>query len=226
MDRDQSVSISDAELAIFNTVDDIVNKAVTAGDPIPALNFGGELVRSGQVRGLALAKLLYEMKSKWELFQSAGFDDNFEDVAFAHVGRSPETVTKYVRMWESIFMNEGISPEIKRKLMNRDVGDLLLLTAISREGVTDEKMEELATAPDRQELRNRIKGERGERTSSVNAIRIQLQRTEGRTYPVGALLARQGRDTVIIGTLNLDDEDELAEKAVARIVNAAKIEEI
>src|SRR5689334_11695542 len=131
MDRDQDLAISDSELAIFNTVDDIVNKAVTAGDPIPALNFGGELVRSGQVRGLALAKLLYEMKSKWELFQSAGFEDTFEDVAFAHVGRSPETVTKYVRMWEAIFESDGISPEIKRKLMNKDVGDLLLMTAIA-----------------------------------------------------------------------------------------------
>lgn len=230
MDRDQNIALSDAELAIFGTVDEIVLKAITAGDPVPAFNFGGELVRSGQVRGLALAKLLYEMKSKWSIFQAAGIEDNFEDVAFAHVGRSQETILKYTRMWENVFMNDGISAEMKRKLMGRDIKDLLLLTAIAREGISDEKMQELVSAPDRESLRDLIKGERGERTSSSNAIRLFLQRTENRTFPEGTLYARNGATTVVIGSLDLGnesgDESGVAEKAITRIIQSAGIVEI
>lgn len=229
-DIDQSVALSDSELTLLDYVSEIVTKSVTAGDPVPAFGFGKELVRSGQIRGLALAKLLYEMKSKWSIFQAAGIEDNFEDVAFEHVGRSPETILKYTRMWESIFANPEVSEDDKKRLMGKDIKELLLLPAIIREGVDKETMDKLLNASDRDSLRDIIKGERGDRTSSSNAIRIFLQRTENRTYPEGTIFARSGGHTSVIGSLDVNgatgDETGMAEKAIARIVGAAGIVEV
>lgn len=224
---DQEVQITDTELKVFDTVDSVVSKSVTAGDPIPAFTFAGELIRSGQIRGLALAKLLYEMKSKWALFQQAGIDDNFEDVAFAHIGRSAETILKYTRMWENIFANDGISEVIKRKLMGKDIGDLLLMTATIREGVDDKTMSKLLNAPDKNSLRDIIAESRGgDRTSSSNAVRIFIQLRDEGKYPRGCVYVKQGNESHIVGTLDVDSDDELVKKAIARITNSSGIVEV
>lgn len=224
---DQEIAITDTELKVFDTVDSVVSKAITAGDPLPAFSFAEELVRSGQIRGLALAKLLYEMKRNWHIFQAAGLEDNFEDAAFVHTGRAPDTVLKYTRMWENIFANKDIPEGIKKRLMGRDIKDLLLLTAVVREeSMTEDKLEMLANAPDANTIRELVKKERGERTSASTALRIMLQLRDGGKYPVGCLYAKQGNEFQIIGSLDVDSDDEMVKKSIARIVNSCGIMEV
>lgn len=222
---DQGVTLTDNELAIFRTVDNVVEQAVIAGDPTPAFEFANDLLRQGQVRGLALAKFLYLMKTKWNMFQAAGTEDNFEDVVFASTGRSPETATKYINMWYSIFENKDLSKEIKIQLMGRPIGDLLLMTATVREGVDDRTLQELVAAPDKIAIQDIVKRERGERTSSKTAVRIFLQRRAGSQIPEGSLYLRRGADTHIFGGLDITDEDADVQKAIARIINSSNISE-
>lgn len=223
---DQGVTLTENELQIFKTVDTVVEQAVIAGDPTPAFEFANDLLRQGQVRGLALAKFLYLMKVKWGMFQAAGTEDNFEDMVYVSTGRSPETVTKYINMWYSIFENKDLSKEIKMQLMGRPIGDLLLMTATVREGVDDKTLQELVTAPDKIAIQDIVKRERGERTSSKTAVRIFLQRKSDAQYPVGCLYVRRGMDVTIIGSLDVDSDSDDVQKAIVRIVNAANISEV
>ncbi len=224
--EDQDVVLTATELRIFDEVDRIVTSAVTSGDPVPAMGFAEELIRSGQVRGLALAKLWYELKSRWNLFQAAGFQDNFEDFTQAHTGKSPQTITKYTRMWENVFANPDISNDIKLQLMGKDIKQLLLLTALTREGVDEETMKDIAQSTDINDLREKIKGERGERTSSASAIRLFVQIREDGKYPKGCLYLKQGQTEVIFGSLDIDGGDELADKAINRVINSSGISEV
>jgi hypothetical protein len=219
-----SIVLTDTELRVFDTVDTIIEQSVTAGDPVPAMSFASELIRSGQIRGLALAKLFYGIKSRWELFQSAGIDDNFEDFTCVHTGYSNQTVKKYTRMWENIFENKDIGADIKSKLMGKDIKQLLLLSAVAGEGDVD--MGALADTDDEPALRDKIKEAKGERTSSSSAIRIFLQVRDSGNFPVGCLFIRKGGETTVIGSLDVGSGNEDSEKAINRILNAAGVVEV
>ena len=97
------VTIESAELEQLQDVDTIIVRAVAAGDPLIACNYGLNLKRSAAVKGLALAKLLHGMRSNWEMFQAAGIDEEFEDFVQANMDVVPQTARKYSDMWRSIF---------------------------------------------------------------------------------------------------------------------------
>lgn len=222
----QVLPLTTTELRVFDTVDEIIIQAITAGDPVPAMNFANELIRSSQVRGVALAKLFYGLSEQWNLFQAAGYDDNFVDFTEVHTGYSAQTITKYTRMWKNIFANPEISENVKKQLMGREIGQLLLLTALAGEGVDEDKMEEIANTSDERALKEAIRSERGERTSSATSVRIYLQLREEGNLPRGCLFVRRGNQTTIVGSLDVDSGEELVEKAINRIVNGAGISEV
>lgn len=224
--QDQPIALSQLDMKMFDEVDSIIASAVTAGDPLVALEYGKDLVGSALMRGLALAKLLYRLRENWEIFKAAGTDDSLEDMAYAHIGRSPETVTKYIRMWESVFENDDIPENVKKQLMGRSMPELLLITALAREGTTPETLEEIAHAPDRDAIRDIIKRERGGATSSKNSVYITIEMREGATKPKGTLTAVFGKERTIFGTLDVDSADEFVQKAINRILNSAHIKEL
>lgn len=220
---DQPVGLSSDDMNIFEDVDVIVSRAVTIGDPLIALDYGKELVKDMQVKGVALAKLLYRLKQNWNLFEVAGFEGTLTEVAELHLGRSEETVKKYIRMWESVFENNSIPQDVKNKLMGRPIGDLILLTAVAREGNGDE-LALLADASDRNSLRNLIRRVRGEQTSTKTAIHINLAMRSGQ-HPIGTLYAFQDGIKYMIGYLNVESDEDVVSRAIARIVGSARITE-
>lgn len=222
-DLGDSVRFAPEELKIFEDVDEVIGKAVTVGDPLLAFEFGEGLIKTSMVKGLAMAKLLYRLQESWNLFKSAGIEDDLETMAYVHMGVKPATTRKYVRMWAGIFENATLDAGTKLLLQGRPIKELLLLTAAVREGSL-EGDDLKAVALGAVNARDAIRDRRGEATSSKTAIRIFLQMQDVSKMPAGTLFAMQDGVRVVIGSLQPDGSD-LAEKAIARIINAAGITE-
>lgn len=216
---DQPVRLTEQETKVFEEVDNIVGRAITIGDPTLAFEFGSHLRRRQAVEGLALAKLLYRINESWDLFRSAGVEDDMVTVVHTEMGVAPETTKKYIRMWQSIFENDGIDEGIKRILMGRPIGDLLLLTAAARDGsLTDDEMHEAAVAPDRAALRDIIRQKRGEKTSSVNAIKLIMTMQDMESMPAYTLYAKRGDERAVLAHF-ITPVSGLAEEAIEKIIN-------
>lgn len=217
----------DLNLEIFNTADDVLSRAFTIGDPLIALEYVAGLQKEELAKGLAIAKIMYKLKEGWDIFKTAGIDDSFEALTQSRNGYKPSTIDKYTRMWESIFENEFIDPEIKEKLAGRPIKDLLLLTAAAREmQLSKEDWRDVVVAEDTAKVRSIIHKVRGDQTSSKNAITFQLYRNDTTQYPRDTLIMSKGDKRMVVGKLYLSLNDEDAQKAIARIINAVNILEI
>lgn len=216
---------SDALQQMTQEVDAIIVRSVTAGDPLIACEYGNAIRSQAAIRGLALAKLLYEMEKNWEFYVAAGIEDEFEIFIEVQMGISQQTTRKYTTMWRNIFASDFVSPEIKQKLQSKPIQELLLLTSAVEEGsLTDEELETIAVS-DRHRTREIIKQARGEQTSSRTAVVGSIQMRDGR-YPRGTIIATREGESETVGFLNLDlDNNSAGAKLVARIRNASGLVE-
>lgn len=214
------VFLSDGDLLIFNTVDEITAKAIEAGDPSIATRLGRSLHRGVRVSGIALCKLLWILRDNWAKFQADGVEDNFYNVAESEIGLAVSTVSKYCDMFESVFMNPEIPDDVKKRLLSKPVKTLLLLPALAKDAEAVE-WEDVAKTTNHQEMRELIKWYRGEHTSSETAIHIRLDLQSGQ------LSARKGTGNyVVFGILNLDKRsDPAVDGAIDRIVRESRISE-
>lgn len=218
--------LKDADKQMFETVDTVVARSLATGDPLIALEFARSMQREGLLRGLAIAKLMYKIKQSWNLFEVAGVGDTFESIVQTQNGYSPETVEKYIRMWEGIFENPDIDDELKHQLSGRPISDLLLLTAAAREGsLSSEEWSRVAVAPDSHTVRDIVRKARGDTTSSKTAVIPRIQMRADGTFPRGALYVYENGNPVLFGSIDVDTDSEAAKKAIARIINGAHIKE-
>lgn len=212
---------SETDLVQLQEVDEIIVRSVASGDPLIAAEYGLSLTRAAAMKGLALAKLLYGIRTNWELFQAAGVEDEFENFAEAHIGVSPQTARKYSDMWRSIFESEFVADEIKEQLRSKPIKELLLITAAVEEGsFTDEELRTVVVA-DESKIRDMVAVARGKQSTSSNAIKILLQVRDGK-HPRGTLISSYQGSTEVIGFLKMDLEGP-AQKAIARIINSAHL---
>lgn len=223
---DNDVKITSDELRMFDTVDTTVHKAVVSGNPLLITELADELIRGGQIRGLALAKLFWSMQSNWKIFEAAGIEDDWITFLEVHTGRSRQTITKYASMWERVFANTDISEEYKRELAGKDLNSLMRLASLAGEGIEEETLKKVIEATNSTEAKDIIKKERGEATSSKTALLIFYQLREGGQLPPGTLFIRDNGKPVIIGTLDHGSGDAQVEKAINRILNGAHVREI
>lgn len=213
--------------AIFNQVDDVIQRALTTGDPLIALEYAQRLQREGLLKGLGIAKLMYKLKQNWALFEVAGIGDSFESMVETQNGYAPATLEKYIRMWESIFENPELPEDIKNQLSGRPIGDLLLLTAASREGSLSERdWKEVTIAPDTNKVKEIIRRARGDVTSSKSALTIMIQMRPDGVLPRGTITVSSNGERSVIGALHLDLDEESAQKAIARIIQRTGLLEI
>lgn len=213
--------------AIFNQVDDVIQRALTTGDPLIALEFASKLQRDGLLKGLGIAKLMFKLKQNWQLFEVAGIGDSFESMVESQNGYAPATVEKYIRMWESIFENPEMPDDIKNQLSGRPIGDLLLLTAASREGsLSSRDWDEVTVASDTSKVKEIIRRARGEVTSSKSALTIMIQMRPDGIQPRGTITVSSDGERCVLGALLLDLPEDSAQKAIARIIQRSNIMEI
>lgn len=215
---DQSLLITPAEFELFEDVDKVVTNSLIQADPRPALEFGRRLRRDGQLKGLALAKLLSCLDRNWTTFQTTGMEERIEDIVFVEMGISPQTTRKYVRLWEDLFENPMIDQSIKNKLFGKSIKSLLLLTAAARDG-DDIDWDKIAGAENGAEIRDLVREARGPATSSETSIILVMDRD-------GVLYAKKGSDDErhMVGRLLIGEMDNpVIEKAVNRIVERGGI---
>ncbi len=218
--------LMDSDFEVFQQVDDVMLRAVSMGDPREATQFGYRLYKGSRLQGAALAKLLWELRDKWEIFESAGVDDSFINLITSEIGVEESTVSRYVNLWEAIFMNPIISDKAKAALLGKSMRTLLLLPGIAndeREGKIDVDWEEVADLSGFSETRKFVRDRRGSATSSSTAVMIQI---DTRT---GQLSCRQGEGKFeAFGLLNLDKARSIpaVQIAVERIIRECSIQEV
>lgn|SRR5574340_608681 len=216
---DTAIQLKAGDREVLRMVDTAVDSAIAQGDLGPAITFGRALRRQMQASGLALAKLLYKLREAWELFKAAGIDDDFVDVIYTEMGVAPGTTAKYVALWESLFANPQIPPEVKQNLESKPMRSLILLTAAARDEDFDWEKVVDATTP--HEIREIVREHRGQQTSSGSALILEINLRDGK------LTARKGDETAAIGVLAVKEypTNPLVASAIDRILSSAGIME-
>jgi hypothetical protein len=215
---DQPIYIPSSEQYVFHQVNEAIAASKERGTPHYALALLRELRGAVQARGLAAAKLLARLEDIWD---ELNVEDDFFNVVQTETGFAPATVRKYISMWRLVFENPSIPEEAKASLVAMPIRRLLKIVAAAREGLLEDKWDRVINVQSDGELRQLIREVRGKATSSQTAIIITLRRD-------GSLLARQGDNGLAthVGFLKIDTDDAVAQKAIARIIQAAGIVEL
>lgn len=213
------VILGERELKFLDSVSDVVSAAMQAGDLTEIFTFGLGLRNYVRIGGLAMAKLLGSVHHEWDTFQAAGIEDTFEDSMQEGLGLSVSTIRKYVRMWQNVFENDDVPTNVKQALLYKPMKGLLLLTAAAKD--EDFPWDQIVSAGTVEEIRDVVREFRGDATSSVSALTLQLD------IRTGSLTAWQNGESEVIGTLNMQraEENGLAAAAVQRLIDSARIRE-
>ena len=108
---------------VENEIDDVINVAVATKNPDYALTYGYKMIKDVRLKGVAMAKLLYEISENWSKF------DTEEDVGDAvdKAGICPRTTFyKYAMMYKYVLVGH---PELAVK----PIEGLIMITAAARE---------------------------------------------------------------------------------------------
>lgn len=222
----EPMSVASNDLA---EIDTILNQAIMAGDPLIATDHGNQLSKTIVLKGIALAKLLYGMRSNWHLFRAAGIEEDFLDFIEAHmIGVAPRTADKYASMYESVFANDRISDELKSQLTGKPIKTLILLTAAVREGSLDEDQLEDVVLKDHESVREMVQRARGRETSTRTSVYGRIVKSDGRSYPKGTIVVfGPGADIEAVGWLKLDYiQTESGKQYIEKIQNILGLEDL
>lgn len=208
---DQSLPIDTAP--ILKKIDEVMQESIERSDVYYALDFGVNLIQMAQLSGMGLAKLVYLIKENWGIFE---IGDNFEDVAYSYLGRSKDTIDRHVRVW-GMYEKKLIPEEFKDEIKQKNIKDQIPIATMLSQGIVVDHndWQDLADAPDH--------------TSVAHAIR-KIKKEEPRKSALlifisddGSLTAQQEGVTQYVGFLNIDDAEDIAEKAIQRIIRSVGV---
>lgn len=171
-----------------------------------------ELIVRFNSSGISLAKLLYMLKSDWDYYE---VEDNFEDTVFAIIGLHRTSIDRYLAVW-TMFAERSISEKLKTKLEQLPMKSLIPISKTFEQGyyLSEEKLKELANAPD---------------DATVRQILRNVKGTEPRKSGLMIVLKKSGdlvaKGTKFIGWLALDDAEKDIDiaHAIERIIASAGI---
>jgi len=178
------------------------------------LNICRELKAVGQVAGIGLAKTLYQIKQNWENYDDVG--DNFEETVADYAGIGISTVERYLRVWD--MKEKRIVPEeLEDEIFNRNIKEIIPIANAVDQGyeIEDDEWEDLANSPDYNSVSSVVRDIKG-KPPRKSALQITLDR-EGNLY------AMKAGEVAYIGFLSLDEENEVAQKAIARLISSGGI---
>jgi hypothetical protein len=211
----------------FADVDTILDQAITAGDPLIAAEYGNGLTNSMRLKGVALAKLFFGMKSNWHLFQAAGIEEDFPTFVDAHMHITGRIADKYADMYQAVLANPEIPLEVREQLKLKPIQSLLLLTAAVREGSLDAEDLEDVVVLDYNGVRSKVREARGDATNSHTTIFARLVQRDNASYPKGSIVVfGPGSDIEAIGMLNINPRTESGKKYLQRIINKLGLEDM
>ena len=208
-------------------IDTILDRAIAAGNPLIAAEYGNQLSNTITMKGIALAKLFYGLKSNWALFRVSRIEEDFPDFVDAHMFVKGRTADKYANMYEAIFVQANLPDATRSQLERKPIESLLLLTAAVREGNLDADDLDDVVLLDKSSIREKVRNARGDVTNSKTYIYARLVRREHSVYPKGAIVAFDAEGhSEAVGYLNLDPHTEHGKKYVERVINELKLEDI
>ncbi len=222
MEKPPSNAAAQVVSSDFAEVDNVLQRAIAAGNPLIAADFGNQLTNTMRLKGVAFAKLLFGMRSNWDLFRVAGVSDEFIDFVDAHMRVEGRTAEKYADMYEAVLENKKVPQYIRDELRLKPIQTLLLLTAAVREGDLDADDLETIVLLDHNGVRKVVRERRGDVTNSGRAIYARLITEQGRSYPAGSIVvfgsSQDGRlEVETLGTLNITPHTESGRKYLERI---------
>lgn len=137
---------------IVAEIDRAIEISLLSGTPDASMALGRELIRRGRLRGVQLAKLLYEIDQIWSSFET---DDRIEDAIERDMGVPQDTFVKYARMYKFVLRD-------RPQLAGKPIQGLIKLTAGARDGDFDDSdWKEIELAPTVRamlEVRDRVRG--------------------------------------------------------------------
>ncbi len=206
--HDQIMRVPSAFIEKMNEEINVVMAIATqSGNPEPALDFAASLAATGYLRGIQLARLLYELEEAWSKFDT---DDSVEDAVFKHLGTSPVTFSQYTRMYRYVLKD-------RPRLIGKPVRGLIGLIAAARDDeFDDDDWEEIYDTVDvagMLAVRDRV---RGIQTSGHARIVIEHSRD-------GYIKARKGDEVEELGFLTRKPLTEVGRRALDRMIRGAGI---
>lgn len=202
-----------AKLLIFDEIYQVIDECTTGGYPEPALRYACFLREGGQLRGYALAHLLWELHEHWRVFPT---DDTFEDAVFKETGISRDTTYKYVKLWGDIFANDAVPEDVRHHLIGLPLNTTYLLSSAARHNQIED-WEEVRDATDQQAIREIVRKAKGKPLLESTRLIYMLDRD-------GSLKVRRG-DTHYrsLGWLNIEADDELVKEAQEDLIEKMNV---
>jgi hypothetical protein len=209
---DQSLPLQESEIAVTRRkVSDIVSRCVNKNDPQEAFDYGEQVIKDIQLRGVELAHLIYLLHQEWARF---GLEEALVDRIVAEWGLHKKTVQKYINIEQEVLVNEDIPDRIRAVLAEKSVRFLNKLVRPAREqAFTEGDWEEVAMLPDESSVSKYV----NEAIGASN--RGRPPEFSYVLYPDGSL-AVSDRDgyRASLGVLRMDDDDDLRRRARAKLI--------
>src|SRR3990167_9979835 len=205
---DQAVEIGRGLLRQANDeVDKAVEKALLEGSPDSAINFGYSLVRTGQMRGVQLARLLHSLDEVWKTFDT---DDTLADSVLKGMGISERKLREYVDLYKYVLLDHPA-------LSGKPIGGVLAIIVAAREGqFSDEDWKDLEKAHDKAAMLDIRTRARGVQTKGHSRLTGQID-SDGHIWAYAG-----GGEPDHAGVLNVGAKDGTpAARLVQRIIEAA-----
>lgn len=132
----------------------VVNQALKDGDPQGAFDYGKQLIKNVQIKGVELAHLIYLLHTDWKRW---GLQEELVDRIVVEWGLHKQTVQRYLGVEQEVLENEDIPEVVRRELTEKSMNFLIKLVRPAREGKFDEEnWEEVAMLPDEASVRTYV----------------------------------------------------------------------
>ncbi len=208
---DQSVPVNID--GILEYLDNLSEASLEKKNPHILIDECAKLIAITQLSGLALAKLFYFLKTNWHRYDQ---QETFEEVAVPKLGRHPHTIDRYIKVWK-LFAENYVPEPLQQEMKQRNIKELIPIGNAISEGheFTEEEWEELSDAPDEGSVRRIIRDVKGQppRAGSIQLVMDNI----------GTLWAYKDQERFFLGSLEVNDDEEVVQKAINRITKNSGI---
>jgi len=210
---DAFLPVGKAQKSILDKVDAVLEQAIEEKNPDIAFNYTRGLLGVSQISGLAFAKVIYTMSLQWKSYGRRG---TFEENAIDEFGRGKKTLKDNYRVWEMLVSGD-IPKEYSDKFLTMPIRILIPIATMWSQGWEIETNDwmRLANAPDPTTVRKIIQ-EIKHVEPKVNSLQINLESD-------GTIYAWKNGIRVMVGSLNVDDKDEIVQAAIERLIGDGKV---
>jgi hypothetical protein len=208
---DQSLQVEYGD--VLEVVEEEINAAIKHKDFEEALTVCAKFINVIKVSGLALAKIFYLLHSAWPEFE---IQDDFYDAVSSYLGLARLTVVNYTRVYTMLI--HFVPIELKEEIMQKPIMVLVPIANALDQGyeIDEEEWKKLAAAPDYRTAGTLVREEVKEKEPRKSSLSILMDRD-------GSLWAWKDGESKFVGSLEVNDEDDVVQRAVNRIIHNSGI---